>query len=147
QVCQAQPGGGKRARQHLEHLLERHPTEPRAYEALAALETEEHGFQKAIDWLRLGLKKVPGEINLRWNLAHLLAHTGDLVGARETLGPIPERAVPVARMKYLRAVLEAQEGKWLAASKSLEAVRPLLTGEPSLVTQADMLLGRCYEGL
>jgi tetratricopeptide (TPR) repeat protein len=131
------------ARGHLRFVIARRPDEPRVYEALAGVELGEGKTDAALAALRDGLKQIPDHPNLLWNEANLLISAGRAEEARPILKKIPAGALPFGRLEYLRAYLLVRDGCWREAIDVLAAIRPALSAEPTLATQADLLLAQC----
>jgi tetratricopeptide (TPR) repeat protein len=147
EVAQKRPNGVKDARNYLEQALRGHPRAVRVYAALAALESAEGKRDEAAKYLRQGLAALPGQPDLLWNLANLLIHQGNLNEAEKVVAQVRAADIPHLQVAYLEAALQFKSGEWLKASKSLEAIRPLVTDSRDLTVQCDLLLGQCFEKL
>jgi tetratricopeptide (TPR) repeat protein len=144
-VTQKQAGALAEARIYLQRLVDLHPKDSLSYVALAGLESREADFDEAIKNLRRGLKELPEQSDLLWNLANLLIQKGELREARELLAKLGTLDLPAARIDYLDAAIQFREGHWREASKKLEAIRPLFAGSREWTVQCDLLLAECYE--
>ncbi|MGH9676846.1 MAG: tetratricopeptide repeat protein, partial [Candidatus Acidiferrum sp.] len=132
------------ARKHLLHALAKHGDDPRCYEALAALEIQQNNREAALSRLREGLRRIPDNANLLWNEANLLIGLGRLDEARPALARLQSASLPPGRQEFLHAALQVQSGYWREGALAFETIRPLLTTEPALAVQADLLLGECF---
>jgi tetratricopeptide (TPR) repeat protein len=135
------------AQNHLRRALELYPADERFYQASMALALEGGNLKEAVACLRRGLKQSPGHAEMLWNLAALLVDTGEVEEAGRIMGQLEAAGYAPVRLDFLGACILLKEGKASAASAALERLRPTLGDTPSLLTRADLLLGRCYEGL
>lgn len=143
----------EQARGYLERARRLDPRSPLTYQALADLELGtaaspgESPRRKAIAWLRLGLKELPGRVALLVSLVDLLLLEGEVKEGRELMAQLHKSGMNAPELSLLEAQALVQEGKWLEASHALEKVRPLLGGSTDAIVRADLLLGRCYQQL
>ncbi|HYT87192.1 MAG TPA: tetratricopeptide repeat protein [Gemmataceae bacterium] len=135
------------ARKHAQRALHLRRREARTYNLLAGIELQSGHKDKAIDWLRAGLKELPGEGELVWTLADLLVDQKDQTEVVKLIETLRKGGTARGPVEYLEARLLLNQGKWLEASQALEGSRSLLTRWPALSKQADLLLGLCYEQL
>jgi tetratricopeptide (TPR) repeat protein len=110
----------------------------------------------ALAVLRQGLAKLPNQIDLLWNLAHLLAQQSRPDEAAGLIARLEKRGFPRAELDYLRARLLVSDEKWREAVRRLERTYPLLLGNTShkqdwfavnLAQECDLLTAWCYEHL
>ena len=108
--------------------------------------------------LRQGLKELPGQLDLEWNLAHLLAYQGQTDEAAEVVARLDKQGFPRTELEYLNARIHASPTKenWQIAAQILERIYPVLLGRAdqhrdwlaiSLVLESNLLLAKCYEQL
>ncbi|MBI3411170.1 MAG: tetratricopeptide repeat protein [Planctomycetes bacterium] len=140
-------GRSKEARVHLERGVAAHPKDIRFYKALARLELQENRSAKAKAVLEQGLAQAPGHFELLWSLAKLLVQGGDFAEAGKLTTQLRARGFPVSLLEALDGQILVQQGKWLAGSKALESVQPLLVQWPDVQLQTNLLLALCYEQL
>jgi tetratricopeptide (TPR) repeat protein len=145
ELAARRPDGLEKAREHLLRAEELHPHLVQAYEDLARIELAARRKEEAVAVLRRGLKKLPDQPDLTWNLTNLLIQSGQPDEAEELLKRLEKADLPRPRMQYLRAALRLRRGDWAAARKELEAVRPLVTDSRELTIQCDLLIADCCE--
>ena len=131
------------ARRYLEHGKQKHPDNVRLAETLIRLDLHEN----KIDAVQSQLKDGPKSPQLQhWDF-QIKRQQQDLAGARKVLAQMESDPDVTQPLKdYMLACLDFDDGKWLAASKELERVRPILPPFVN-VLQADLMLGQCYERL
>lgn len=136
-----------KARDHARRAAELYPQSVAVYMTLADIEVQSGKRKEAIAWLRQGLQKIPGQQDLLWTRALLLADEGKTDEADEMLQQL--RAAEYSRplTDYLEARLEFLGGQWLAASRRFEQLRAELTAWPDLGKQANYWMGKCYQEL
>jgi tetratricopeptide (TPR) repeat protein len=123
------------------------PKSPRLYSALADVELNAGNPEEAMAWLRQGLKAVPQDRDLVWNLSNLLIDGKHFQEAEQNLERLRAIGYPKPPIAFLQARSLVQKGEWFEASHSFEGLRAALTEFPQLSKQADFLLGQCYEQL
>lgn len=150
QVEQAQ-GKPEAARKVLLQGIQAHPSDPRPYLALIAVELREDKIKEALAHARQGLKEVPEKDGRYGDLlrdkADLLVQNGDLKEAEETIARLRRMNYTPALLDYLQARILAREKEWSKASTLLARVLPRLARAPALEVQALLLLGQCHEQL
>src|SRR5262249_8226066 len=98
----------------------------------------------AVEALQRGLKELPDEANLHWQLALLLAGRGETgtlllqVAELEGLGTNP------AYTQYLRSYSLFNDRKFLEARQLLTSLQPDVSRIPSLKAGVNVLLAKCY---
>ncbi|HWE37739.1 MAG TPA: tetratricopeptide repeat protein [Isosphaeraceae bacterium] len=133
------------ARRLLERLVKLVPRSRPAHRRLAALEVRADHLDRAAERLVAGLEALPGDDDLRSDLAEVHIRRGkydeaaSLIAALQQSGRKPELA------DYLAARLLVARGRWAEATRALEAVRPRLTATPELAKGADLMMAVCYE--
>jgi tetratricopeptide (TPR) repeat protein len=132
------------AKAHLEAGLQKCPTEPRIYQALARLYGQQGNRAEAIAQLKKGLQTVGKEhqFELTWTLANLLLDDEQMDAARKLIVQI--RDINHLSADYLEARCMMLQGRWYDASRVLERVRPAFKTVPELALQVDLYLGTCY---
>jgi tetratricopeptide (TPR) repeat protein len=144
------------ARSHLTRGCELHAQDWRLYKALGRLEATSGHPEAAVNNLHRGLKQVPGQPDLLWDLAELQIQTRQQNEAYETIGLLGKVGVPVAFQECLKAKLAIAYAKWQDAIGHLElAIPPLVDFDArlsdafaaQLAQQAGVMLGQCYEQL
>lgn len=145
-----------KARTELERGIGVHPEKWQLYRALATLEISEEKLDAALAALRRGLAKLPGQLDLEWNLAHLLTYRGLFGEARTVIVGLEKGGLGKTEVDYLKARIEAGEERWQSAARTLEAIYPAILGRTSqardwlaisLAYECSLLLGQCYEQL
>src|SRR5262249_10090292 len=114
------------ARAELQRAHDLFPKEWRVYQAQAHLETEDRKADAAVKGLRTGLEQLPGQLDLEWNLARLLAALGKASEAGESIGRLEKKGLPSTELDFLRARLLYTEEKWAEAAQLLETIYPYL---------------------
>ena len=145
--CAADQRQADEARQYGKRAIELYPHFIPLYTALADVESLSNHRTEAIHWLRQGLERNPGQIDLLWNLARLRIEDGQLDEARKTIEQLVVAKCPQPLVNFLETRIELAQGHWLAASHRFEAIRAELTPWPDLVKQTDFWLGHCYQQL
>ena len=146
-------GDARGALQLLEHASKLHPEIGAVYESLADLEREAGRVDRAADWLRRGIAKLP-EIQegeqalLRWTLADLLIQAGRVAEAEPVIAALRGTRVRPELIEYLAASSLAARGRNAEAARILTGVAPTLGALPemrALTKRSLMLLARCHE--
>jgi tetratricopeptide (TPR) repeat protein len=146
----------EKARNWLRQAGALYPKNPIVYQALARLEVQEGNMKTALTCLRNGLEKVPGQIDLLWDLADLLVDRNQQGEATETIERLQKLSFPQAELDYLKARLKVHDRNWLEAARLLEECSPRLFGRTergketlfgALAQRSDLLLAGCYERL
>jgi tetratricopeptide (TPR) repeat protein len=137
------------ARNHLETGLKLHPQDARLHRALALLELETGRRDQAVAYLERGAHAVVegDRFSLLWDLANIHIDGGNREEAAKVIDQVQGAQPTPGAVDYLRGRLKMAEGRWSAAARILEQVRPLLEVSPELIEQVDLQLGRCYERL
>ena len=102
---------------------------------------------EAVERIQEGLKVVPENQALQLFLADLQLQRNDLEGVRHTLELLDTTGLRHDLVEYLQSRGLLAEGRWLAAMRQLESIRPLLADLPAVVQQIDLMLAQCYEKL
>ncbi|HJT77610.1 MAG TPA: tetratricopeptide repeat protein, partial [Gemmataceae bacterium] len=137
----------EKARGYLGHALELHPDDGANYRALARLEGQAQRRPEAIACLRRAVEAVPRgqRRDMLWDLANVLAEKEE--GADEAGKLLKGAGFPATHLHLLDARILVARGEWLNASRKLESLSKDLLLLPELATQADLLLGYCYQQL
>jgi tetratricopeptide (TPR) repeat protein len=130
-----------------ERTIEKFPQNPYPYGSMAQLALRTDDLPKAIAWFQRGLKAIPKQPDLVWNLADTLINDKQLEDAAKHLKQLKESGYPRVPIAYLEAKLLAQQEKWLDSSHHFQAIQPSLVEWPELAKQADLWLGTCYQRL
>ncbi len=141
--------------------LEKNPKDSRLYHTLADVETRAGRLQPAEDCLMRGVQAVPGDRDLKWQLAEtrierLTRQPGDealnkLIG--DQISVLGSLSYPKERIGYLQAHARFARKEWLKAARGtagepgFEAVAPLLIKTPPLVRRVEVMLAQCYTEL
>jgi cellulose synthase operon protein C len=145
-----------KARTELERGITLHADKWQPYQALARLELRDEQIDAGLEALRRGLKAFPNQIDLQWNLAHVLSYRGESPEFTETIAKLEKQGFPTADLDYLRARVLVGGEHWRKAIHLLENAHPMLLGRAdqhrdwlatNLVLETNLLLGRCYENL
>ncbi len=151
-----------KARNDLENGLKNHPQDLRLYKALARVEIRANTIEKAVEWLRQGIKALgtdPGAIELRWILADLLTQTDKSQKTAKQLADQTQEAgalldelrkttIKPQLLTYIEARILVSEQKWFGAAQTLERLAPAMALEPGmgdLAKRSYLMLGQCYE--
>jgi tetratricopeptide (TPR) repeat protein len=144
------------ARAILDRALRLHPESWRTYQALARLEMFADRPEAALQALRTGMNKLPQQIDLQWNLAHLLTYQGRNQEAAEVVANLGKQGFPQSELEYLHARIHAGQEQWLQAVQLLEKGYPhlLIRADQQrdwlaidLIRECNLLFARCYEQL
>lgn len=144
------------ARSALEKARTLAPKDERVYRVQAAAEMQAGRPSAAVETLTRGIEALggpdsPKSMELRWLRAGALVQAGKADEARAELGDFRRRGnVAPAPLDYLEGQILAGLKRWDDAVRVLERVRAqaiLAPNQSGLVTLADALLTRCYEGM
>lgn len=137
------------ARDRLRTAILEHPSTESAYLAMASLEAEDRLLDDAIKVVRDGLAKeeLKDSMKLIRRLLEYQVRTGDKEGAEDTLKELQARGLEPGLDEFETARVMMIDDKWKEAAAALERAIPQLQDDPSLVREAHLLLGRCYEQL
>ncbi len=115
------------------------------YRALANLEGRAGRADQAAEALELGLKAVPDQLDLRWQLALLLAERGNNPGRLLLLIDELER-LGAARpfTQYLKAYHSFDQHEFIKARQILAPLQSDVASIPFLKAKVNVLLSRCY---
>ncbi len=147
QLASARADGQAKARAYLRTFIEQYPKMAEGYEALARLELQASQFEEALRVLRQGLKQLPEDPGLLWNVAYLLVQTGEMSDAQEAVERSVAFPIDAAHTTFIQTAVQVRQGQWRAAREVLDALRPQLVDIPELSVQLDLLTGRCLERL
>ncbi len=131
----------------LQRVLKQNPQNVAAYRALASMALARGEPEAAAQRIRDGLVAVPNNQALQLFLADLQLQRNDVEGVRETLRSLDTAGLRHDLVDYLDSRRLLGEGRWLAAMRRLETIRPLLADLPAVVQQIDLMLAQCYEKL
>ena len=124
------------------------PDDERVVRGLAIAALRLNKPEKAVEVLREGIEKNPGQAGLLLLLADTLFQQrafDELDGVLESLrGTLGDQS-PAVRLLEARLLIVRR--KWLDAKRRLEDLRPMVVASPGLTRQIDLLLGQCYEQL
>lgn len=132
------------ARQTIEKGLGLHRMDSRFYLALADVEIASSNSTAALEALKRGVVAVPGDHDLRWNLANSLIDQGMRTDAAIEIEQLRNAKHPSELIGYLESRLLIQAGQWQEAIQRLDSIRPRLQEWPNLVKQTDVLLAKAY---
>jgi tetratricopeptide (TPR) repeat protein len=153
QLAQDQ-GDPDKARTYLAQGCRKHPQAWRLYQALARLEKRLGRTAAAADCLRAGLKELPEQVDLLWDLADALVQQKARQELTEVVDRLKKLGFEQAELDLFNARLLVLEGKRAKAARLLEDIYPRLQGRleesknaffADLVQQSDLLLAGCYE--
>lgn len=108
----------------------------------------------AIACLREGINKMPGKVELLWDLAELSAQAGKKDDALDAIAQLRRAGFLDVDLAYLTAQLSIAEKQWVRAAEQLEIAYPRLldrsvgVNDPTvtrLVMRIGFQLGGCYE--
>jgi tetratricopeptide (TPR) repeat protein len=145
--CLIANDAAEEARDLAEQALDRFPKNPYLYGSLAELDRKAGKLSEAVAWFERGLKALPQQTDLLWNLADSLIDLNRPDEAREYVDRLRKSLYPRPPIRYLDAKMQMAREDWFEASRQFEAVRPLLMEWPALARQTDFLLGQCYQRL
>src|SRR5439155_21042879 len=95
-------------------------------------------------------------IDLTWNLTHLLIFQGRHEEATEQIDRLARAGFPRPELDYLRGRILFNREEWLHAAEALSRTYPQLLGTEgrqqdwlavNLVQECNLLIARCYEQL
>lgn len=139
-------GHKKEAMAYLKKAIDKPNVPDGAFLDYALLQYDSEEGAKALDTLRKGLTKFPGNVGLYSTLALLLMERQDISGVRALFEEMKNWKIPKHQMAILQAELDASESKWQQALETLEATRPAFISEnPRSLVRIDYLLGQCYQ--
>lgn len=135
------------ARELITDALQHHPQIAELYGSAAQIELHEQNLPSAVDWLQRGLKAIPGQPDLLWNLAQLELDQGNVATVTKLIEELRSRNYAEAPLRYLQARVLVADRKWREAAKLLEDSRALFDRSKDLLKQVDYLLATCYQNL
>jgi tetratricopeptide (TPR) repeat protein len=121
--------------------------DPRPYRMLAELEFQAGHSAEALKHLRDGIKKYPGNGELRWALINILIKQNQLTEAENEIAAIPHGSMPSPWIQFLNARLLVSREEWAKAAETLEGLLKSLDDYPDVLKEACAQLGRCQERL
>jgi tetratricopeptide (TPR) repeat protein len=136
------------ARARLRKCRELHPTEKRAYLALAAVELADGKPGEAVARLNEGLEALPEQPDLLWLLANVRLDNREWDAASRAIERMRKAGGPATGVDYLQARALVGQGRWPEAARALENTRPIMERDgaaPGLLDQVDVYLAVCYE--
>jgi tetratricopeptide (TPR) repeat protein len=143
-------GDFDQARRYLRLGLELQPRDWRMSMTLGWLERKTGHLREAEACLRRGVESAAvqtARLQLLWALAEVIIDGGNWAEAKALRERLGNEGLQPVLLDYLDARIGVAEGKWFDAVKKLERLYPLLEGKTELASQADLLLGLCYERL
>jgi tetratricopeptide (TPR) repeat protein len=145
-------GEGDQARRLLERARDQAAKDARVYQGLARIESAAGNAEDAVAVLRSGLGAIgdddaEGRLQLLWSLADAEIDAGRFDEARQIIAELKEINLRPGLQDFLEGKVRAGEGRWRDAVAALRNARTLLTNQPELTYQIDLLLGTCYERL
>jgi tetratricopeptide (TPR) repeat protein len=131
--------------------LKAQPKDPRMCLELARLLAAEAKIEKIKDALEV-IAQADQDSRYQGDLLHEKAELLILLGEREKVGQVIDQLrkqeYAPALVDYLEARLHMMKGEWGAGGQVLVRIRPTLTAlNPRLETEANYLLGQCYDHL
>ncbi len=127
--------------------LELYPKDVRLYGQVAELTALRGRRGDAVKVLEQGVKELPDEIALPFQLAEFLLAEGLHEKAAEPIAKLQTMHVDPALLTFLDGRRKFVQGNWLEASRSLELAYPALVNLPEKARQTALLLGKCYQQL
>ncbi len=127
-----------------------HPDDGRFYRGLAGLEAAEGRVDRAIERLKAGLGRLPGDPDLRWMLAEYLIDAGRLAEAAAEIGRLRVAGLPAVPLDYLAARVLVSSRSWTEAARQLARTAPMLEslpGSTGLAKRAFLMLAGCHARL
>ncbi len=136
------------ARRHLERGLKSHPTNVMLYQMASGLELAEHHADRAEAVARRGVAAVPSSIELKLVLIDALISqgTGKIEGkdgATACIEELKKLGLPTGFVQYLEGRIAMVESRWSEAVSKLESARAMVTGNPGISAQINLLLAEC----
>lgn len=134
------------ARQVLDRGLAAVPKASSLYLALASIEQRSGRFDRAAEALELGLKALPSDLNLRWQLAINLANRGESesAGLRLQIAELERLEAPRPLIQYLQAFDHYNHREFRDARRILTAMLPTIVRMGNFRGVVNALLARCY---
>jgi tetratricopeptide (TPR) repeat protein len=138
--------GPDAARQVLDKGLAAAPRSSDMYRELASIEQRAGRIDRAIDALDLGLKTLPEDINLRGQMAMLLAGRGESEVGRLLLQISELERLHASRpfTQYLSAYYHFNKRDFKKAEQILTPLQPEVSRAAPLKQAINLLLARCY---
>ena len=142
------------ARKLLERSCDAHPKDWKLHIAEARLEMRLGHSKEALARIRQGLRELPRQPELLWELADVLSTAGTPEEAQAAIHELERENLPPPYLACLRSRLLVREEHWLDAIVKLEGTYADLinmTGQPgnelaeTLAEQVGISLGRCLE--
>ncbi len=137
----------EKSREHLDRARELFPDNEQVYQTLAVLNVTMGKTDEAIEHLQEVLEHKKEDPRAMLSLADLQLKKGDLGAARHTVEMMQTAGYRPELLRFFNARIQVAEGKWREASYALQRLRASIESWPELATQADLLLGLCYEQL
>ena len=135
------------ARAILDKGVEAVPKAAILYRARAEIEQKAGRGDRAVDTLELGLKELPDELNLHWQLAQILAERGDSGKLLLHVAELERLEANRLYTQYLRAYYHFNMHEYAKARQILAPLQPELTLVPGVKALANVLLAKCYAEL
>jgi cellulose synthase operon protein C len=142
------------ARRVLEEGLAASPKAVELYLALSNLElragagrADQAATNQAAEVLERGLKELPDRLDLRLQLALLLAEHGDTNRLLLRIDELERQGAPRIYAQYLRAYYHINQQKFLRARQILGPLQAEVASIPVLKAKVNVLLSRCYSEL
>jgi predicted Zn-dependent protease len=114
------------------------------YRALTQLEIRDHHVDQAIEVLERGLRALPGQAILHWQLANLLAANGDTGKLLLQIEELRRIGFSQVLIGYLRACYHVNNKEFYKARDILTSLQGSVAGSPELKARVNVLLAQVY---
>jgi len=135
------------ARKHLEHGLQKHPTNPVFYRISAGLDLAENRPDRAEAILRQGITAVPSNFDLKVRLTEALISQekvdGD-DGAIAWIDRLRKLGWDDGHVAYLDARVAMVKEQWSRAISKFDSARSLLASDQATIDRINLMLWECY---
>ena len=132
------------AREILDRGLEEAPHSAALYQARAELERKAGQFDRTIELVERGVKVMPDQPALRWQLAMMLAAHGDTGKLLLHIEELKNLGVNKVFTDYLTAHYCVNNKEFERAKQILTSIQAATAQIPVLKAQVNVLLARCY---
>jgi tetratricopeptide (TPR) repeat protein len=139
--------GLDQARQVLKDGLKAAPTAVGLYQSLAGLELRANRIEKAIETLEEGVKTLPDQIDLRLQLALLLAERRDAGKLLLQIDELKRTNIAVFYTQYLQARYHVISNEFAKARQILVPLQAEAGRDPNIKARINVLLAQCYAQL
>ncbi|MFZ5828450.1 MAG: tetratricopeptide repeat protein [Planctomycetota bacterium] len=140
---------GDRGKQYAAEGIARYPDDVQFFLGASELETRLGNIDGALQHLRDGLHRNPGQPQLAVALARSLVDAGQLDEAESQIEPLSKVVRPdiAGQVESVRGRIAMGRSQWKVAIAAFERARVALVGSSQYLPQINYWLGRCYREL